>query len=58
MGVDTTLNYSLATDDEEYPQGFSDEPEDEEPDNGDYWFDEDEDYYDFPENWSEDDEPA
>lgn len=33
-------------DEDEYPQGFSDEPEDEE---GDPWLDE-YDYYDFPED--------
>lgn len=31
MTVDTNHNYSLATEDDEYPQGFSDEPEYKEP---------------------------
>jgi hypothetical protein len=52
MGVDTTRNYSLATDDEEYFPT----PEDMEEEDEDYY--EEEDYYDFPENWSEDDEPS
>ena len=47
MGVDTTRNYSLATDDEEYPQGFSDAPEDEEEDEN---YQEEKDSYDFPDD--------
>jgi hypothetical protein len=45
------MQQRLANEDEEYPQGFNDGPlYDEEPDEGDYWFDEEEDCYDFPED--------
>ena len=51
MTMDTNHNYSLATEDDEYPQGFSDEPEYEEDES--LW--DEYDYYDFPE--TEDDGP-
>lgn len=45
MAVDTTRNYSLATDDEEYSDTFPNDFDDD----GEDWWDEEEDYYDFPE---------
>ena len=46
--MDFNKDYRLATEDEDYPQGFSDAPEDDEEEEEDYH--EEEDYYDFPED--------
>ena len=49
MGVDTTRNYSLATDDEDYLEDVN-RSMDEEVDVDDEDYHEEEDYYDFPED--------